>query len=131
MDGFSDVTIEWRGVPYTIPANRMMPLVHQVEDIVMGTRGVQALVLLLNGWVGHGRLSSAYAAVLRYAGCQVSDADVYLQLQRDIANGGGEVAAQMSIWGAELAAIISPPINEALNADRGADEAEGDDAGKT
>lgn len=36
------------------------------------------------------RLARAYAAALRYAGCEVGDEEVYLSLARDVMQGGKE-----------------------------------------
>lgn len=71
---FDDVTLTWGGVDYTIPSNKMMGAIARIEDHVtmpelqqFGQRGTIPL----------SRLAAAFAAVLRYAGCKVSDEDVY------------------------------------------------------
>lgn len=71
---FDDVTLTWKGRDYTIPARNMMGAIARIEDHVtmpemqrFGERGTAPI----------SRLSSAFAAVLRYAGAAVKDEDVY------------------------------------------------------
>lgn len=74
VGSFDDVTIEWRGKPYTIPARNMMGAIARIEDHVtmpeLGRYGDRQTVPL-------SRLASAFASVLRFAGCQVKDEEVY------------------------------------------------------
>jgi len=74
MGAFDDVTFQWAGVSYTIPANKMMGAIARIEDHVtmpelqrFGERGAVPL----------SRLAGAFASVLRYAGANVVHEDVY------------------------------------------------------
>lgn len=71
---FDDVSFQWQGLTYTIPAGRMMGAIARIEDHVtmpeLQRYGERQTIPLV-------RLSSAFAAVLRYAGVKVADEDVY------------------------------------------------------
>ena len=65
MGAFDDVTLNWGGRDYTIPANRMMGAIARIEDVVT--------LVELNAYFGRdavplGKISMAFGAVLRYAG---------------------------------------------------------------
>lgn len=71
---FDDVTLNWAGIDYTIPANKMMGAIARIEDHItlpelknFGDRGAVPL----------SRLASAFASVLRYAGAKVTDEQAY------------------------------------------------------
>lgn len=71
---FDDVKLIWRDREYTIPARNMMGAIARIEDHVtmpemqrFGERGTAPMA----------KLASAFASVLRFAGAQVSDDEVY------------------------------------------------------
>lgn len=115
MHGFDDVTLGWQGQEYIVPADRVMMLVCKIEDALSGPNGEQALtVLMRRQGPPHGRLAAAYGAALRFAGCDVSDADVYLSMQKDLSGGGADAVAAIQSAVIALIAIISPPMGSAL-----------------
>lgn len=96
MSIFKDVTITWGGKDFVVPAERVMGLVCVVEDAVTiedlcGGNGVK-----------RGKTAKAFAAALNYAGCAVSEQDVYSVL---FAGGGVAVTAVIN----SLLMMMIPP----------------------
>lgn len=74
MGIFDDQKFGWREREYAVPANRVLGAIARVEDVVT----LQELAEFANKKRAPlGKLSQAYGAVLRYAGADVSDDDVY------------------------------------------------------
>lgn len=74
---FDDIKLEWQGRERVIPARRVMGAIATIEDVVTlvelqryGERGAMPMA----------KLAMAYAAVLRYAGAQAGDDEVYASL---------------------------------------------------
>lgn len=116
MQGFEDVTLSWKGMEFTVPANKQLMLIARIEDALAGEKGEQAIsVLFRRGGPPFSRLAVAYGAALRFAGARVTDEEVYLTIQSDIAEKSkAAVAATMQAMLAGLIAIISPPASYAL-----------------
>lgn len=74
MGAFDDIALDWDGKTYTIPANKVMGAIARIEDVM--TLG-ELLAYVERETAPFGKISAAYAAVLRYAGCRVTDDDVY------------------------------------------------------
>lgn len=110
MKGFEPVTLGWAGEEYRVPAERQMMLVATIEDTLLGDQGGSAALMLLQGGVKMNRLARAYAAALRYAGATVTDDEVYLAMQTDLAESGAD--REIELRGAVLALldIVSPPM---------------------
>lgn len=118
MQGFEDVTLSWGGESYTVPADQQLMLVARIEAAIRAASGKQAVPFLLTpGGPDYAALSMAYGAALRYAGCDVTDADIYLAIQEDMAEQKADVAikVQGAIMG--LIAIVSPPLGSKLLGD--------------
>lgn len=74
MSIFEPVTFTWEGVDYTIPSDGIMKLIAGVEDIIT----LQEMALAVNqGKVKIAHIAQAYGLALRYAGCRVTDEQVY------------------------------------------------------
>lgn len=115
MKGFDDVTLGWKGEKYTVPADRQLMLIAEIEDALRGNTGRTALdVLLQAGGPSQARLSQAYGAALRYAGAKVSDDEVYLSIQEDVANRKSDALMMVQSAILALLSIISPPVSLAL-----------------
>jgi hypothetical protein len=71
---FQEITLAWKGREKKIPPDRVMVAVAIAEDIV--TLGELAR-MSVGGDVKLARVSQAYAALLRFAGHQVTDEEVY------------------------------------------------------
>lgn len=111
MDGFSDVSISWKGTEYTIPANNTLMLIARLESILSNGTGEQAInVLLRKGGPPHAILAMSYGAALRHAGCEVSDDEIYLSVQADLANDSMDAALNLNVAIIGLLGIMSPPL---------------------
>lgn len=116
MRGFEDVTLTWGGEAFTIPADQQMRLIAVIEDALIDPTGVPAVaVLSKRGGPSQSRLSAAYGAALRHAGAKVTDEEVYLTLQADIANQKVEVQNKIQAATLGLLAILSPPMMSKIN----------------
>jgi len=74
MSVFDDVTLEWGGKQYTIASDHMLGAIARIEEVVtLAELSDKAM----RGTVPMAKLSQAYGAVLRYAGANVSDDEVY------------------------------------------------------
>lgn len=106
MSAFEDITLSWGDKEYVVPANRVMGAIGRIERIVTLTE--------INRMATNGgafeltRISSAYASVLRYAGCEnLKDEDVYLGM---FAEGQTQAAIMGAVSG--LLAMMVPPIKD-------------------
>tara|TARA_R110000772_G_scaffold209574_5_gene320131 strand:+ start:194 stop:583 length:390 start_codon:yes stop_codon:yes gene_type:complete len=111
MNGFSDVKISWKGDEFTIPANSTLMLIAQMESILSGDTGEQAIsVLLRAGGPPHSALAMAYGAALRHAGCEVTDGEIYLSIQADLAENSTDAMVKVNASIVGLLGIMSPPL---------------------
>ena len=70
-----DVRLTWKGTTYTIPSDQVVMAVAQVEDYLTLDELARYAA---SGRAPLGKLSTAYAALLRYAGASdVTDREVY------------------------------------------------------
>lgn len=74
MPGFDDIRLAWNGRTYVIPANRVMGALARVEDSI--TFGELHAHTQRNS-VPVAKLSQAFGSVLRYAGANVEDDEIY------------------------------------------------------
>ncbi len=94
MGAFDAVTLAWAGSEYVIPGNRVMGAIARIEDVVTleelgryGERGTMPLA----------KLAMAYGAVLRYAGANVKDDEVFAGMFSDGQKQTDLVTALMSL----------------------------------
>lgn len=72
MSIFQEVGLTWKGIEYTVPADKVMGLIEVIEDVLTleelgGTNGIR-----------RAKVSKAFAVALRYAGANgVSQQEVY------------------------------------------------------
>lgn len=112
MQGFEPVTLSWKGESFTVPADKQMMLIAEIEEALAGPKGEAPLaVLFRKTGVPPTRLANALAAALRYAGAKVTPEEVYLSVQEDIANSTRDQIAQKQ-WATlvSILSIISPPM---------------------
>ncbi len=115
MDGFSEVTMTWNGEQYTVPADDQLMLVARIESAIRRATGMQALPALLQaGGPDYAALSMAFGAALRHAGADVSDSEIYLSIQADMADQQADVAIKVQSSVMALVSIISPPVGSKL-----------------
>lgn len=82
---FDDIKLTWEGKGYTIPARDVMVAIAAIEGHIT----LQELTQYASrGTAPMGRLSNAYAAVLRVAGADVTDAQVYLGMFSEVIDHG-------------------------------------------
>lgn len=77
---FKDITLGWQGKSFVIPATSVMRAIALIEEHITLQ---ELLEYAQRGKAPLGRVSNAYAAVLRYAGCKVEDGEVYLGMFSD------------------------------------------------
>lgn len=80
MDIFKEVKLQWNGKEYVIPPNAVMMCIAKVEDVVT----LAELVRYSNrNTMPLAKLAQAFGVVLRYAGANVSDDEIYLGMFAD------------------------------------------------
>lgn len=115
MRGFEQVTLSWCGKSFTVPAEDQLRLIAEIEDALADKAGTPAvLALTQRGGPSYSRLAGAYGAALRYAGAEVSDAEIYLTITEDLAKGDAAAAVKMQDAVLGLLAIIAPPVHRQL-----------------
>lgn len=78
MSVFDDITLTWKGESYTIPSDRVMGAIARIED------RITLVELERAGWnVPLSKISQGYGTALRYAGCRVTDDEVYAAMFED------------------------------------------------
>lgn len=110
MKGFEPVTLSWQEESYTVPADRVFELVGTIEEILMKGDTVPAVLLLLGGGLPYTRLSRAFGAALRFAGAKVSDEEIYLSVNEQLAKGDMDGAVLLQQANMALLEVISPPF---------------------
>lgn len=118
MKGFEDVSITWAGETFVVPADGQLMLVAKIESALKQATGKPAVAALLDqegGGPSYAALSMAYGAALRHAGADVSDPEIYLTIQDDMAASKADVATLVQSAILTLLSIVSPPIIEAMN----------------
>jgi hypothetical protein len=105
MRVFEDFRIEWDGDEIVVPSNRMMGLVHTVETIIppLKLSGMMADLARDPTCIKPAMISQVLSAVLRYAGKNISDEEVYNGLF-----GKGDAVYAMAVTIAALIEGITP-----------------------
>ena len=119
MKGFEDVSITWGGDTYVVPADGQLLLVAKIECALKEATGKPAVAALLDregGGPSYAALSMGLGAALRHAGADVTDPEIYLAIQADMAASKADVAMMVQSTIMTLLSIVSPPIIEAMNA---------------
>lgn len=100
MKLFDDIKLEWAGKAYIIPANKVLGAIARIEEIV-SIRELAACAR--ESTLPVAKLSMAYGSVLRYAGAEVDDEDVYAGIFS-----GGDHAHQVATAVGGLLAMMIP-----------------------
>lgn len=111
MGAFTDVSLNWRGKDYEIRASRMMGAIARIEDVVTLPE-LQRCAARKTAPLG--KVAQAFAAVLRYAGAEVTDEDVYLGMFG--ARGGVAVDVAMTSLMTLMAMMVPPASLQAKGA---------------
>lgn len=109
MHGFEPVTLTWKGEEYVVPADKQLLLIAKIEDALGGEQGENPVFALTrSGGPKLSSLSVAYAAALRYAGAEVSAAEVYNAIDQEMFSGELDAVSVAQEKCLELLAIVSP-----------------------
>lgn len=102
---FRPFEAEWRGQKVTIPANRIMGLLHVIEQVTPLVKLSRIIQAAFMDWESapQAQISRVYAEVLRYGGVTVTEEEVYDGLFADT-----EKQAAILIGFATLQQIITP-----------------------
>lgn len=101
---FQPVALTWGGREYVIPPDQVLKAIAIVESIL--TLG-QLHNAMMAGAVPFAKLSQAFAAVLRYAGAQVSAEEVYAAMFQ----GGDEMRTRAMHAIQALQMLMIPPVH--------------------
>ncbi len=100
---FEPVALEWLGKEHRIPADNVLRGIAKVEEVITLP---QLVAYELRDSVPVAHLSMAYGALLRHAGAEVKDEEVYASI---FGNGPNQAHA-MAMVTALLATMIPPPV---------------------
>ena len=103
MAVFESQSLEWKGKTYVIPSNRMLGAVAEIEEHIT----VNEMVVSAFGRPSMVKISRAFGGLLRYAGCKVSDDEIYESIFDPQANHIERIQAAL----ATLLMIMTPPAN--------------------
>ena len=125
---FEDIVLKWgpkkedgRQPEYKIPSNRVMMAIAVIEEhVTLAELGS----VMRSGRVPMAKLAGAYAALLRYAGCDVTHEQVYAQLFSDTNNGVSSSAISGIVTGLLMMMMPKSVIEKA-----GTEEAPSDSSG--
>ena len=97
MSIFRDVELIWQGKTYPVKAENVMRLIAKVEDVcsLVDLHGVPKLA----------KVSAGYAEALRFAGCEVTDEEVYAA----IFSSGNEMSKVLGELVTGLLMMMVPP----------------------
>lgn len=110
MRAFKDVTLVWRNKSYVVPADQMMSLIRRIEDIVTYMDMVNHS---RRGSVPQGKLASAYALALNFAGAKVTEDEVYCEMFPSN-DGAIDFAASITSAITGLMQLMMPPEDSRL-----------------
>ena len=110
MPIFNPIGLSWEGKDFTIPAERVLGAIAEVEEVVV----FPDLVAMISGKPNMSKISRAYGALLRYAGAQLTDDQVYAGMFRE-----GETHTQVLTALNALVMLMMPPASLAGAASEG------------
>ncbi len=130
MAGFDDIRIGWKGQEYRVPPNKCMGLLAEIEDVLAPPGSPQSALELLGApnKAHLTKLARAYAVALRYAGCPVTDEEVYLSLANSVMQGGAEGYEAILTLAAGLMAMFFPDWTAQEGLAAGAEPGKGEGA---
>ena len=113
---FEAVTLSWKDETFTVPSDQQMVLIAKLEEALRGTSNRQPLGILMQAeGPSYAELARAYGAALRHAGAKVSDSEVYMSIQEDLAELNGEgVTQRLQAATIAIISIMSPPLGHKI-----------------
>lgn len=103
MSGFDDIKLGWKGKQYTIPARKALGAIARIEQVITLKELTQ---YAQRETAPMAMLAQAYGSVLRYAGAEVEDEEVYAGM---FGAGGGDMSAAISEAVQALMMMMIPP----------------------
>lgn len=97
MNAFEAVSITWKGAEYVVPPDRVLALIAAVEDVITLPE-LAAMGEARRPKVA--KIAAGYGAWLRFAGCRVTDAEVFSSIYSTAvtpASAMEHIAALMSV----------------------------------
>lgn len=85
---FAPIEIKWNGESFSVPSNRVMMAIATVEEVVTM---FELIEWRIKGRPSLSRMSMAYGALLRFAGCQITDEEVFSACFEKMSEGDGDV----------------------------------------
>jgi hypothetical protein len=78
MSIFNPIKMAWHGKDITVPANQVLGAIAVVEEVIPMDQ--VAAIVFNRTRINVAKISQAYGALLRYAGQEVSDEDVFIAM---------------------------------------------------
>jgi hypothetical protein len=103
MSLFESQTLMWKGETYVIPSNRMLGAIATIEEHLT----VNEMVVAAFGRPSMVKIARAFGALLRYAGCKVSDDEVYQSIFDPQANHVERIQEALAVF----LMIMTPPAD--------------------
>lgn len=113
MAGFDDVTLEWGGQGYRIPAREVLRVVCLVEDALILHPDENAIDVLLRKRPP-ARIARAFEVALRAAGAPVAEGEVHLEMMQALAEGSPDAFRATMEAVLALLALMAPPLHSRL-----------------
>ena len=101
MSVFEPVTLNWKGSEYKVESDKVMMLIAKIEEIITLS---EVYNYAQKGAAPVAKISMAYGAALRYAGCSIRDDEVY----QGLFSGGNEQDTIPAALNALLSMMIPP-----------------------
>lgn len=103
MSGFDDIKLGWGGKVYTIPARKALGAIARIEQVITLKELTQ---FAQRETAPMAMLAQAYGSVLRYAGADVTDEDIYTGM---FGAAGQDVSAVIAEAVQTLMLMMIPP----------------------
>ena len=103
MAVFESQSLGWKGETYVIPAQRMLGAIATIEEHIT----VNEMVVSAFGRPSMVKIARAFGALLRYAGCKVSDDEVYQSIFDPQANHVERIQEALAVF----LMIMTPPAD--------------------
>lgn len=111
MSGFQDVTFDWKGQAYTIPATRVLALVARMENDPDLVPANQPLIQVILGAGRPASVALAFEHMLREVQAPFAPGEVYCAIMGDMTEGGADQVRRVQRVALELLAVIAPPVH--------------------
>lgn len=108
---FEPIQLVWKDKEYTIPGNKVMGCIRSIEDVITLD---QLAAYADKQSAPTGKLASAYARALRYAGVPVSDDEVYLDFTAELEDEEQGPLMMMAAIQAIMVLMLPPKKRKAI-----------------